>query len=80
MYKEKMKVWRFELTNAADGWPCHVVCVDREENGEMVRIWSTEGLRLEVVEGDHYGHLVLPGTKTTFVLPDVDEDEGYTPP
>lgn len=80
MYKGKMKVWRFELVNAADGWTCHVVCIDREQNGEIVRTWSTDGQRLDVVMDGNYGSLVLPGTKTMFVLPDVDEDDGYTPP
>lgn len=80
MYRGKMKVWRFELTNAADGWPCHVVCVEREEQGATVRTWSTEGKHLEVVKDGDYEHLVLPGTKTLFVLPPLDEEGGYTAP
>ena len=79
MYSGKMKIKRFELVNAADGWPCHVVCVDREQGGKMVRTWSTDGQQLEVVEGEHYPSLVLPGTKTSFVMPDADEGDGYTP-
>lgn len=80
MYKGKMSVHRFELINAGDGWPCHVVCIDREENGKMVRTWSTDGQQLEVVMDGEYGHLVLPGTKTAFVLPSIDEDGGHTSP
>lgn len=79
MYRGTMKIWRFELVNAADGWSCDVVCVDREENAEMVRTWSTNGQRLEVVKEGTYEQLVLPGTKTAFVMPFVDENDGFTP-
>lgn len=59
--------------NAADGWRCHVVCVDREQDGVIVRTWSTEGRELHASEDGH--SLILPGTNTLFVLPD-DDDEG----
>lgn len=72
MYNGKMKIRRFELTNAASGWTCHVVCVDREQDGVMVRTWSTDGQRLEPTPD---GRLVLPGTATLFMLPD-DDDPG----
>jgi len=77
MYDEKMKVRRFNMVNAGDGWTYHVVCVDREENGRMVRTWSNDGQRLEVAKlyDNSYEHLVLPGTKMVFVLPQ-DDDEG----
>ena len=75
MYTGKMKIRRFNMVNAGDGWTYHVVCVDREENGEMVRTWSTDGQRLEVAKFRDYEHLVLPGTNTSFVLPG-DDDEG----
>jgi len=74
MYTGKMKIRRFNMVNAGDGWTYHVVCVDREENGEMVRTWSTNGQKLEVVTDGAYGSLVLPGTNTLFVLPGDDDD------
>lgn len=66
-----MKVKRYELTNAADGWPCHVVRIDREQGGSIIRTWSTDGRELQPTPD---GHLILPGTDTLFVLPD-DEDD-----
>ena len=63
---------RYELTNVADGWPCHVVRVDMVREGKTVRTWSTDGRELEPsADGNS---LSLPGTKTQFVLPD-DDDE-----
>jgi len=73
MYSGKMKVRRFKLVNAANGWPCHMLCVDREQNGKMVRTWSTNGQPLKVAQDGH--HLVLPETHTAFVLP-FDDGEG----
>jgi hypothetical protein len=29
-----MKIRRFNMVSAGDDWTYHVVCVDREENGE----------------------------------------------
>ena len=77
MNKGKIKIRRFNMVNAGDGWTYHVVCVVREENGEMVRTWSTDGRRLEVekLHDFDYEHLVLPGTTMAFVLPR-DDDEG----
>lgn len=75
-YGKAGKVRRWKLVNAADGWPCHVVCVDREENGVMVRTWSAEGRTLQASEDGR--SLVLPGTGTLFVMPG-DDDEGDQP-
>lgn len=72
MLHGKMRVRRFQLTNAADGWPCHVLCLDREEGGVMVRTWSTDGRTLEETPE---GGLILPGTSTQFMRPD-DDDAG----
>lgn len=65
--KEPMKIRRYELTNAADGWPCHVVRVDREQGGVIVRTWSTQGRTLQPTPERN---LILPGTNTLFILPD----------
>lgn len=64
---------RYELTNAADGWPRKVSRLDREQNGAMVvRTWFLEDGRQLVPSAD--GHLLfLPGTNTVFVLPDDEE-------
>lgn len=75
MYEGKMKIRRFNIVNAGNGWTYHVVCVDREENGEMVRTWLTDGQRLEVAKLYDYEHLLLPGTNMVFVMP-LDNDEG----
>jgi hypothetical protein len=75
MYRGEMKIRRFNMVSAGDGWAYHVVCIDREENGGMVRTWSTDGRRLEIAKLYDYEHLVLPGTKMAFVLPQ-DNDEG----
>ena len=72
-YRKTGKVRRWELVNAADGWKCNVVCVDREQNSVMVRTWFTNGRELQVSEDDN--SLILPGTNTVFVLPSND-DEG----
>lgn len=65
-------VKRYELTNAADGWRCQVVRVDRQQGEAMIRTWSTDGRELQATAD---GHLILPGTDTLFVLPE-DEDDG----
>jgi hypothetical protein len=75
MYDGKMKIRRFNMVNAGNGWTYHVVCVDREEDGEMVRTWSTDGRRLEIAILYDYEHLILPGTTMAFVLPR-DHDQG----
>lgn len=72
-YGKKGKVRRWDLVNAADGWRCHVVCLDREQDGAIVRTWSTEGRELHPDETNQ--SLTLPGTNTLFVLPR-DDDEG----
>ena len=72
-YGKKGKVRRWNLVNAADGWRCNVVCVDREQDGVMVRTWATEGRKLQPSEDGR--SLILPGTNTLFVMPS-DDDEG----
>jgi hypothetical protein len=72
-YGKTGKVRRWNLVNAADGWKCNVVCVDKEENGVMVQKWSTNGRELQTSEDGR--SLILPGTNTLFVLPSND-DEG----
>ena len=68
-----MKLKRYELTNTADGWHCHVVRVDREQDGVMIRTWSSDGRQLEPILDGEYPVLVLPGTDTSFVMPDDDD-------
>lgn len=72
-YGKNGKVRRWDLVNAADGWRCHVMCLDRERDGVMIRTWSTEGRELQPSEDGR--SLILPGTDTLFVMPG-DDDEG----
>ena len=67
-----MKIKRYELTNAADGWYCNVLRVDVEKDGVWTRSWSSDGRKLEPSEDGR--QLVLPGTTTLFILPE-DDDE-----
>ncbi len=66
-----MKFKRYDLTNAADGWPCNVLRLDRQIDGERARTWSSNGQQLVLSDDGH--SLILPGTKTLFVLPGDDD-------
>jgi hypothetical protein len=72
-YGKDGKVRRWELVNAADGWRCHVVCLDRKQDGAMIRTWTTEGRELQPSQDGR--SLILPGTNTLFVMPS-DDDQG----
>lgn len=72
-YGKNGKVRRWDLVNAADGWRCNVVCVDREKDNVMIRTWSTGGQELQ--PSNDLRSLTLPGTKTYFVMPG-DDDKG----
>jgi hypothetical protein len=71
MITRKMKIKRYELTNAADGWTCHVLRLDREQDETWVRTWSTDGRELQPTPE---GHLISPGTSILFVMPTDEED------
>lgn len=63
---DAIKFKRFDLTNAADGYPYNILRIDRQLDGLWVRTWSSNG-QLLVVSADG-SYLELPGTKTMFVL------------
>lgn len=71
MSRATTKMKRYELYGI-DGWPCEVIRIDKVEDGTLVRTWSLKGQRLTVTPD---GRLVLPGTDTSFVLPEVYDDE-----
>lgn len=62
-----MIIKRYELTGS-DGWWHSVLRVDREQDGVMVRAWSSNGRALAPSPDGH--SLQMLGSDIQFVLPD----------